>query len=160
MSPCTAYPINQRCADGHRLGPGGIGRAISESELHHLALARLKLDRPELDVSEAEISEAIRHARTPRSAEARVPALDTVLLSSGQRGYRPFSYLVACDDGQLGPAWPIAAPFWLAAIDCCESWEASAVGTAADYRSNFRSPSSPSRRHPQRATSELYSTRV
>ena len=60
--------------------------------------------RPDLDVTDDDLHTAIRTARKPPVGAGQVAMLITHRLDDpGTRGYRPFDYLVAADDGQDGP---------------------------------------------------------
>ncbi|MGW6702063.1 tetratricopeptide repeat protein [Nocardia sp. NPDC055049] len=114
-----------------------IGRVdpIPEPALLDLAKQRLRTTRPELDVDDGAVTAAITHARTPPPGAGRTAALPTTNLDDhGVRGYRPFDYLVAADDGQHHPARPVPDSFWTDAT--CDATAATlfAVGNGAFFR--------------------------
>ncbi|MGK8553455.1 SEL1-like repeat protein [Nocardia gipuzkoensis] len=97
-----------------------VGRTdpVPEQTLAELAVTVVENQRPELDISLADIRAAISAARTPPEGIGRVAALLTDRLPDRSRGYRPFDYLVAADDGQHHSPRPIPDDFWhLATVD-------------------------------------------
>ncbi|MFI1239265.1 tetratricopeptide repeat protein, partial [Nocardia salmonicida] len=116
-----------------------IGRVdpISEPVLLDLVRRRLRSTRPELDVAEDAITAAITHARTPPPGAGRTAALLTANLDDREvRGYRPFDYLVAADDGQHHRPRPIPDTFWTDATRDATAATLFAVGNVANFRNN------------------------
>ena len=107
---------------------------IPEPDLLALAKEALWQDRPDLDPGEQETSQALNWARTPLSGSAHVAMLSTKPLPGRVRGYWPFSYLVAADDGQAPPFRPIPAWFWQQVLDRVSSLDAFAVGVSGYNR--------------------------
>ncbi|MGW5386150.1 tetratricopeptide repeat protein [Nocardia sp. NPDC003963] len=92
-----------------------IGRPdpIPEPILTELTIRQLRVERPEIDIQRAAVDFAIGAARTAPQGAGRAAALLTSYLSEEVRGYRPFDYLVAADDGQDNRALrPIPDSFW------------------------------------------------
>ncbi len=116
-----------------------VGRPdpIPESLLKVLASDRLWDTRPDLETpDEAKLTAAVLAARTPPESFGRVAALATHPLPGKTRGYRPFDYLVAADDGQRPPSRPIPDTFWQAALSEVNGDSARTIGLAALTRGN------------------------
>jgi TPR repeat protein len=118
-----------------------VGRPdpIPEPLLKKLAIDRLWDTRPDLETTDQAAETAVRVARTPPESTGRVAALATYPLPDKIRGYRPFDYLVAADDGQRPPPRPIPDDFWSTALDDTDAETAFAIGLAA-YSRNATQP--------------------
>jgi TPR repeat protein len=114
----------------------GMVSPIPEGDLLDLARAALWDERPDLDPDEQQVARALAWARAPLSASGRVAALVTYPLPGRVRGYSPFSYLVAADDGQTGPPRSIPGPFWEQVLKRVTPEDAFAVGVSAENRGN------------------------
>jgi hypothetical protein len=110
-----------------------VGRPgpIAEPVLAELAADRFRSRCPELVVTEAHVADAIRVARTPSVGTGGVAPLATSLLGDQVRGYRPFDYLVAADDGQTHTPRPIPEGFWENATREASPDDLFAIGVAA-----------------------------
>ena len=115
----------------------GMARPIPDIDLGKLAVDALLSERPDLEPSEEQFAEAIAAARTPPRGAGMVAALRTVLLPDRSRGYRPFDYLVAADDGQTARPRAIPDPFWDQALARATPDEAFAVSFVAVQRDNI-----------------------
>ncbi|WP_410875209.1 tetratricopeptide repeat protein [Nocardia sp. A7] len=118
-----------------------IGRVdpIPEPVLLALVRQRLRNTRPELDVDDGAVTAAITHARTPSPGAGRTAALLTANLDDqGVRGYRPFDYLVAADDGQHHSARPVPDGFWTDATRDATAAILFEVGNGAYFRNNHK----------------------
>jgi hypothetical protein len=116
-----------------------VGRPdpIPEPLLKALASDRLWVTRPDLETpEETELAAAVLAARTPPESAGRVAALATHPLPDMTRGYRPFDYLVAADDGQRFPSRPIPETFWGTALIAADGDIARTIGLAALTRGN------------------------
>ena len=109
---------------------------IPESDLIELARTALWEERPDLDPDEQQTAAALARARTSVSGSGRVAPLGTHALPEHVRGYWPFSYLVAADDGQSRPPRPIPESFWGRIIERIAPADAFAVGIGAYNRDN------------------------
>jgi TPR repeat protein len=89
-----------------------------------------------MDPTSEDISANIALARTPPEDAGRVAALETVRLPDRTRGYLPFSYLVAADDGQTGEPRPIPDDLWGEALKRADIDAAFSVSVAAYERHN------------------------
>ena len=110
---------------------------IPEDSLIRLALEAFESERPDLDIRDRGAADAIKDARTPPEGLGRVAALTTYRLPDRSRGYRPFDYLVAADDGQDGTPRPIPDYFWERVLKDAEPGIALTVGVSAFLRSNI-----------------------
>ena len=128
------HAVVQTAIDWARVG---MSRPIPAADLAALTVDALLSERPELEPDEQQIAESIAAARTPPTGAGRVAALRTVLLADRSRGYRPFDYLVAADDGQTSRPRAIPAPFWDQALARTNPDDAFAVGLAAYQRDNI-----------------------
>ncbi|MFC8383239.1 tetratricopeptide repeat protein [Nocardia sp. NPDC057272] len=118
-----------------------IGRSdpIPEPVLLDLVTQRLRSMRPELDVDDGAVTAAIAHARTAPPGAGRTAALPTANVDDhGARGYRPFDYLVAADDGQHHLARPVPDSFWTDATRDATAATLFAVGNGAYFRNNHQ----------------------
>ena len=108
----------------------GLARPVPEADL--LALGRLALTegQPGLDLADDELGEALGRACQPRGA-AQAALLDAVDLDDGSRGYWPFEYLVAADEGQQGSVRPIAESTWLSLLERVTDGDAFGLSFAA-----------------------------
>lgn len=113
-----------------------VGRRdpIPENVLNTLARQRVRTTHAYLDVTEQGAETAVRAARTPPQATGRVAALSTYTLRDDTRGYRPFDYLVAADEGQDHPPRPIPEVFWRAALEGANADVAVTIGIGAFTR--------------------------
>ena len=128
------HAVVQTAIDWARVGMPG---PIPGADLGALAVDVLLSERPELDPGEQQIAESIAAARTPPTGAGRVAALRTVLLPDRSRGYRPFDYLVAADDGQASRPRAIPDRFWDQALARADPDDAFAVGVVAIQRDNI-----------------------
>ncbi|MFB8001523.1 tetratricopeptide repeat protein [Nocardia sp. NPDC056000] len=113
-----------------------VGRPdpIPEPVLVELATELAGRLHPEAEITKQQIHAAISDARTPPVGAGRVAALSTIRLGSHARGYRPFDYLVAWDDGQQHAARPISDAFWYSAAESADLANLFAIGLAARQR--------------------------
>ncbi|MGY1702815.1 trypsin-like peptidase domain-containing protein [Geodermatophilus sp. SYSU D00766] len=112
----------------------GVPRPIPEPDLVELAQDALWQERPDVEVEDRQAADAVKKARTALPGTGRAALLLTYPLPDRIRGYRPFSYLIAADDGQRGQTRPVPRGFWLQALQRCSPDEAHDIGTAAYYR--------------------------
>ncbi|GAB2614935.1 trypsin-like peptidase domain-containing protein [Kribbella endophytica] len=112
----------------------GLPGPIDEADLCTLALDALWHLRPDLDHTLSDALMAVRTARRPPEGAGQVAMLITHAGSDRTRGYRPFDYLVAADDGQDGARRLIPDSFWDAALRRCPADHASAIGYTAVQR--------------------------
>ncbi|MGY2148825.1 tetratricopeptide repeat protein [Nocardia gipuzkoensis] len=92
-----------------------IGRPdpLPEPVLTDLTIREMRVRTPEIDLTEEAVRAAIITARTPPHGAGRAAALLTHYLDDETRGYRPFDYLVAAEDGQdHRTPRPIQDGFW------------------------------------------------
>ncbi|WP_161807987.1 tetratricopeptide repeat protein [Mycobacterium intracellulare] len=124
-----------------------VGRPdpIPDANLAALARDAIEIQRPDLDATDQQVAEAIKNSRTPPEGSGRVAALTVHRLPDGTRGYRPFDYLVAADDGQGHPLRPIPERFWATVLNNAPPVAAFAVGFAAFQRGNIRAATMASR---------------
>ncbi|SFU10833.1 tetratricopeptide repeat protein, partial [Arthrobacter sp. ov118] len=115
----------------------GMPVPIPETDLVDLGVAALLSTRPDMDPTPEDISAKIVVARTPPEDAGRVASLDTVRLPDRTRTYRPFSYLVAADDGQTGEPRPIPDNLWDEALKRADIDAAFSVSAAAYERDNM-----------------------
>ncbi|MFC0542155.1 bifunctional trypsin-like peptidase domain-containing/SEL1-like repeat protein [Kutzneria chonburiensis] len=125
------HAVLQTAIDWARVG---MVRPIGSTELTRLAVDLLAVERPELDPADAELDAAIRTARTPPEGAGRVAALRTFPLPQRMRGYRPFDYLIAADDGQVGDERPVPDDFWDQVLALATTEEALHITQAAEER--------------------------
>ncbi|OBH30531.1 MULTISPECIES: tetratricopeptide repeat protein [unclassified Mycobacterium] len=113
-----------------------VGRAdpIPETTLAAMALDAFETERPDLDATDQQVAEAIKAARTAPEGSGRVAALTALRLGDQTRGYRPFDYLVAADDGQGHPVRAIPESFWDSVLASATPLDAFAIGFAAYQR--------------------------
>lgn len=90
----------------------GLDEPIPEATLIALAADLLDDARPDLELDRAAWEGVMRKARTPPAGAGRVALLLTSRLTDRSRGYRPFDYLVATDDGYRRAPRPIPDAFW------------------------------------------------
>jgi hypothetical protein len=128
------HSVLQTAIDWARVG---MTRPASAEELIGLALDALLQEHPELEPTDQEMLGAISTARTPPPGAGRVAGLRTVLLPERTRGYRPFDYLVAADDGQVGMPRLIPTSFWSTTLKLANPDEAFAISLSADQRNNI-----------------------
>jgi TPR repeat protein len=127
------HAVIQATIDWARVGMPG---PLAETDLAAITQDLLLETRPDLDVPIDAISASIAHARKPPPGAGRVAPLETVLLANRTRGYRPFSYLVAADDGQVGDARTIPESAWEEALRRADPREAVAISYSAYTRTN------------------------
>jgi TPR repeat protein len=127
----------QSCVDWSRCG---LERPFLELELLAVARDVLESDRPDLDPNDDEMDEALRRARKPIAGGGQVALLRTRRLAGRSRGYRPFDYLVAADDGQDDQhARPVARTTWRCFLDLAtEAEDAFHIGVSAYQRDNIQ----------------------
>lgn len=117
-----------------------IGRPdpITEPVLTDLTMRRMRVNRPEIDITGETVRAAIAAARTPPTGAGRAAALHTGFLDGeGTRGYRPFDYLVAADDGQdHRPPRFIPDTFWEDATQDADLGVLISVADTAYTRAN------------------------
>ncbi|MEV6362244.1 tetratricopeptide repeat protein [Nocardia asteroides] len=114
-----------------------VGRPepIPEPLLAQLVPRVLLEIRPDLDVTDDDVAFAIVAARKPPAGVGRVaPILRTV--TGDTRGYRPFDYLLAADDGQSRRPRSIPDFMWQIASQSTDSGTLLAVGITAYQRGN------------------------
>ena len=132
--PPLLHTLVQTCIDWARCG---LARPIPESVLLDLARDVLERDRADLDVHEEEFGEALRQARKPIAGGGQIALLRTQRLPDRSRGYWPFDYLVAADDGQNGEARPVAESTWQGILGCAAEEDGFSIGLAAHLRGNI-----------------------
>ncbi|WP_280365330.1 tetratricopeptide repeat protein [Nocardia wallacei] len=113
-----------------------VGRTdpIPEPVLAELALTIVEDQHPELEVGADQVQAAIVAARTPFPGVGHVALLRTDRLPDRSRGYRPFDYLVAADDGQHRSPRPIATDFWHLATEDADVDVLVSAGLNAFFR--------------------------
>jgi hypothetical protein len=132
-SGLVLHSVIQTAIDWARVGMPG---PLPESQLTTLARAVLMESRADLDPSDEQFTVAVAKARMQR--EGRVPALTTERLTDGTRGYLPFSYLIAADDGGTGTApRPIPDAAWGSALERATASESFTVGSTAYRRGHL-----------------------
>ena len=114
----------------------GISRAIPEPDLAALAKDVAWSERPDVDTDDDQLIAALKEARKALPGSGQAALLLTSPLPDKVRGYRPFDYLVAADDGQDNHPRPIPADFWEQALRLATTDDATEIGTAAYYRDN------------------------
>ncbi|MGW7647137.1 trypsin-like peptidase domain-containing protein [Streptomyces bobili] len=119
----------------------GLSRLIPEPDLLVIADSVLAEEIPGQQVTHKKVTAAIKEARRPLGSGTGAALLLTEFLSEPTgahriRGYRPYDYLVAADDGQTGPPRPVPEQSWQDALDRAKTNEAFAVGVAAYQRGN------------------------
>jgi hypothetical protein len=127
------HSVLQTAIDWARVG---MARPASAEELIGLALDLLFEDHPELEPTPQQMLDAIGVARTPPPGAGRVAGLQTVPLPDRSRGYRPFDYLVAADDGQVGTPRLIPTSVWTNTLKLANPDEAFEISVSANQRSN------------------------
>ena len=128
------HAVVQTAVDWARVG---MSRPIPGADLAALAVKALLSERPDLKPGKKKIKKSIAAARTPPTGAGRVAALRTVLLPDRSRGYRPFDYLVAADDGQASRPRAIPDRFWDQVLARANPDDAFAVGHVALQRENI-----------------------
>jgi hypothetical protein len=107
VDPPLLRALVQTCVDWARCG---LARAMPEPDLLAVARDAIEVDRPYLNVRDDQMEEALQQASKPTAGGGQVALLLTQWLPDRSRGYRPFDYLVAADDGQGGQnARPVTA---------------------------------------------------
>ncbi|WP_420116545.1 trypsin-like serine protease [Micromonospora sp.] len=112
----------------------GHDRAISEPDLYALVRAMAWTERPDLDITDADLAEGVQWARTALPAAPTAALLITHPLPDKVRGYRPFDYLVASDNGPPGRSRSVPDDYWFHVLDHSSPNEAFAIGVAAYFR--------------------------
>jgi TPR repeat protein len=109
---------------------------IPEPTLVSVARQTLWDQLPDFETSDEGLRTAIRAARQPPEGAGQVAMLTTMRLDDhGSRGYRPFDFLVAADDGQDGhPARAIPETVWSHALADATPDDAYAIGVAGYQR--------------------------
>ena len=121
-----------RCAiDWARVG---IGRPIPEPDLYALVQSVARTERPDLDVTETQLVQGVQWARSSLPGAPTAALLVTHPLPNKVRGYRPFDYLVATDDGQRGQPRPIPDHYWSMVLDRATPDDVAAIGETAYTR--------------------------
>ncbi len=128
------HAVMQTAIDWGRVG---MFRPIPSPDLSALALDTLLSNRPDLDPTEQQITQAIKAVRTPPDGAGRVAALRTVVLADRTRGYLPFDYLVAADDGQTRQPRAIPDSFWGQVLARADPDDAYFISVAAHARGNI-----------------------
>jgi TPR repeat protein len=128
------YAVIQTAIDWIRVG---MPDPISATDLSTLAVDALFSARPDLDPTPEHVEAKIALARTRPEGAGRVAALQTVGLPDRSRGYLPFSYLAAADDGQVGEPRPIPNDLWYEALRRADMDAAFSVSSAAYKRDNM-----------------------
>jgi hypothetical protein len=129
------HAVIQTAIDWARVG---MPIPIAEDDLIAITQDVLLETRPELRTSRKKITKAVAKAGLAPEGAGRVAALETLLLGSNSRGYAPFSYLVAADDGQMGGARPVPDSAWDQALRRANASSAFVVSSAAFQRNNLR----------------------
>jgi TPR repeat protein len=93
--------------------------------------------RPHLDISEHDVDDAIIAARTAPGGYDRASAIRAEI-TDGTRGYRPFDYLLAADDGEGRSPRPIPEELWQIACEAATPEVLLAVGGSAYFRGKTR----------------------
>jgi|GEM_PF-751880 len=133
--PPLLHTLVQTCVDWARCG---LARPIPEPDLLALACHHLEENRPDLDVRDDEMTEALRQARSPTAAGVRVTLLRAQRLPDRSRGYWPFDYLVAADDGQGAERGrPVTENTWQSFLSHAADEDAFYIGVAAFLRGNI-----------------------
>ncbi|WP_329414753.1 tetratricopeptide repeat protein [Nocardia vinacea] len=93
-----------------------IGRSDPLCEDRLIEYARTVIDTrySAYDITDADLTTAITQARQPQQGTGHTTAIDPTWLTDPRtRGYRPFDYLTAADDGQHdNTPRPVPEPFW------------------------------------------------
>ena len=116
----------------------GMVRPLPESHLITLVRDAVWVARPDLDIDDGRIISAIAWGRMALPGTGSAALLRTYALPDRTRGYRPFDYLVAADNGQGGHARSIPESFWDQVLFYATAHEAGDIGNAAYYRNNTR----------------------
>ncbi|WP_433563209.1 tetratricopeptide repeat protein [Nocardia sp. CA-151230] len=129
------HAVIQVAIDWTRIGQPD---AIPEQTLTELAMHRLRERRPDLDLISESVRAAISSAGTSPKGVGRAAALRTIFLDSKTRGYHPFDYLVAADDGQGDrEPRPIPDAFWHMATRDGDYLVLTLVGISAQRRGDL-----------------------
>ncbi|MFD7161165.1 tetratricopeptide repeat protein [Kribbella sp. NPDC059898] len=129
------YIVTQVAVDWARIGRPG---PIPEPTLAELTVENLRLTRPDIDITSVNVRAAIAAVRTPPEGAGRAAALSTSYLDERTRGYRPFDYLVAADDGQdhRDPR-PVPETFWADATRDADARTLNIVAIVASQRGTW-----------------------
>ena len=128
------YVLVRTAVDWVRVGVQG---PIPEPDLLALARDALWAEWTALDPDDRQTSEALNWTRTSLPGSGQIALLSTHPLPGHIRGYWPFDYLVAADDGQAGQPRPIPDPFWGQVVDRVTPDDAFSVGVSAILRSTW-----------------------
>jgi hypothetical protein len=136
VDPPLLHALVQTCVDWARCG---LTRPIPEPDLLAVARDTIEIDRPYLNVRDDQMAEALQQAAKPTAGGGQVALLLTQWLHDRSRGYRPFDYLVAADDGeQPGQnARPVTEDTWHSFLHRATDTDAVAMGVAAYQRNNI-----------------------
>ncbi len=124
------YLVVRLVIDWARTGPD---RPLPEPDLLQLLRNTLWNEYPDLEPNEGELAAAIAWARAPLPGQARAALLITHPLPGHIRGYRPFDYLIAADNGQDGRLRSIPDQFWEQILSISDSRDAMQVSAAAYF---------------------------
>jgi TPR repeat protein len=127
------YAVVQIVIDWMRIG---MPRAIGENDLVELVEYLLWNWHPELAPSKTEIRKAVQICRSPLVGHGRAAVIVTEMIEAQQRGYRPFDYLVAADNGEGSPSREIAQRLWARMLQYMRPEEFSGIAKAAYERGN------------------------
>ncbi|WP_416563158.1 tetratricopeptide repeat protein [Nocardia testacea] len=125
------YTIVQIAVDWARVGHPD---PIPESTLANLTMTTIEHQHPELEISSNEVRAAIATARKSPLGIGRVAPLIAERLPDRSRGYRPFDYLVAADDGERRSPRPIPGDFWTLATENADVNILISIGITARLR--------------------------
>ncbi|MFE9328165.1 tetratricopeptide repeat protein [Nocardia sp. NPDC052278] len=126
-----AHSIIQVAIDWARVGRPD---PIPEHTLAQLAEESLHSTRPEIVVSPDILRTKIKSLRMPPAGAGLASAISTTFLADGARGYRPFDYLVAADDGQNHGVRAVETSFWRKATHGADRDAFFSVGLTARQR--------------------------
>ncbi len=115
----------------------GIERPIPEPDLVRLTRDVLWTERTDLDCDDEQLAKAIEDARKPLPGPGRAALLITHALAGHVRGYSPFDYLTAADNGQHGQPRPIPEPFWNQVLQYANPEDAADIGDTAYFLGNI-----------------------
>ncbi|MFD9551725.1 hypothetical protein ACFWBG_30460 [Nocardia salmonicida] len=136
---CSIDPITravvQTVIDWARVGRP---EPIPEAELLDLVRSMVERQWPHIDYTTGAGVDAVRKVSTPREGTGRITAVSTYRLADGERGYRPFDYLVAADDGQGRPIREIPHDLWDAMTRTAAPEIVASVGLQAHLRGQPR----------------------
>ncbi|MFG1629039.1 hypothetical protein [Kribbella sp. NPDC049227] len=125
------YAVVQVVIDWTRIG---MPRAIEEEDLVDIVKYSLKDRHPELAPSKPEIRRAVQICRSPLIGHGRAAVVVTEMIENQRRGYRPFDYLVAADNGEGSPSREISQHLWARMFHYMQPDEASGIAKTAFER--------------------------